>query len=457
MRLGGVYDQLGGGFHRYATDQRWFLPHFEKMLYDQALLTLAYTEAYQATGKAQYRAVAEGILAYVLRDLTAPDGGFYSAEDADSEGVEGKFYVWTAAELQEALGPDLADDFLQAYGARTEGNFAEEATGEPTGTNILYLADEKLWAALGQAQPDRFADARRALLDRRGGRVRPLRDDKILTDWNGLMIAALARAGGVFDEPAYTAAASRAAAFILAARKSHDGRLLHRYREGEWLIPAFLDDYANLAWGLIELYNATWQATHLRSALEISESSWEELGDPASDGLFFAPPDASGTLIRRKTAYDGATPSGNAVTANNLLHLGRLLARPDLEDRAASVMRYLAAESAGQAWGHALFFCALDYAIGPTQEVVISGDPAQPATKDLREEVKRGFSPRRTVLHLPAAPDRRAAVTGLAPFTANLPDPAGAAAAYVCEGGACQTPISDPEQLRAALTSRPRR
>ncbi|MFO7783682.1 MAG: thioredoxin domain-containing protein, partial [Desulfatiglandales bacterium] len=263
LRWGGIFDQIGYGFHRYSTDKEWLVPHFEKMLYDQAMLALAYLETYQATGNALYRDVAREVFAYVLRDMRSPEGGFYSAEDADSEGVEGKFYLWTEEELREILSKQEADLLIQAFNVEERGNFTEEATGELTGANILYPGKDP--AGMGAEL------SRKKLFEARKKRVHPYKDDKILTDWNGLMIAALARGARVLGEEQYALAAIDAARFVLDRMRTPEGRLLHRYREGDAAITANTDDYAFFIWGLLELYQATFDATHLQTALSLSE------------------------------------------------------------------------------------------------------------------------------------------------------------------------------------------
>ncbi len=258
MRMGGIFDQVGFGFHRYSTDAEWKLPHFEKMLYDQALHVIAYAEAYQATGKPLYQRVAREVITYVLRDLTGPEGGFHTAEDADSEGREGKFYVWHQHELEQVLDKDLFRFAAEAFSVREEGNFADEATGKLTGENVLYLTRT--------ADEVRLEEARARLLEIRQRRVRPGKDDKVLTDWNGLMIAALSVASRAFDDPRYAAAACRAANFVRDNLTLSGGRLLHRWRRGESGVSGMLDDYAFYVWGLLELYETTYAAEYLEQA-----------------------------------------------------------------------------------------------------------------------------------------------------------------------------------------------
>jgi hypothetical protein len=267
LRMGGIYDQLGGGFHRYATDREFLVPHFEKMLYDQAMLAMAYLEAYQATGQPLFGDTAREIFTYVLRDMTDPAGAFYSAEDADVEGVEGKFYLWSAAEIDELLGPELGGEFRRGFGVTREGNYQDEATGQRTGLNILHLQTDVC--------PPALAAARQILLCRRGGRVQPFKDDKILTSWNGLLIGALAMGKNILGEGEYLVAAAKAADFILKELRDDQGRLLRRYRDGEAALPAYLDDYAFLIYGLLNLYEAGFKVGYLTLALGACRSeSW---------------------------------------------------------------------------------------------------------------------------------------------------------------------------------------
>ncbi len=326
MYGGGIYDHLGNGFHRYSTDPMWLVPHFEKMLYDQAMLAIAYLEAHQATGNSFYGEVAEEIFTYVLRDLASPEGAFYSAEDADSEGEEGTFYVWKKDEITEVLGEEDGKIFCERYGVTGSGNFE--------GKNVLHISSETGADEVG------LDTMKEKLLTIRSKRPRPMLDDKILTDWNGLMIAALARGTRVTGDPAYAAAAAKAADFILGGMRTSEGRLLHRYRDGESAIPGYLDDYAFLIWGLIELYEATFDAKWLSEALVLAGGMIELFGDreDGRGGFFFTGRDAEKLIVRTKEVYDGAVPSGNSVAALELLRLGRMTGRTDLESAADALM-----------------------------------------------------------------------------------------------------------------------
>lgn len=441
MRLGGVFDHLGYGFHRYSTDRKWLLPHFEKMLYDQALLAMTYTETYQATGRKVFRATAEEIFEYVVRDMRSPEGAFYSAEDADSEGREGKFYVWTVDEIHETLPDELADLVIQVYNLVPEGNFEEESTRERTGENILHLREP-----VGDDSDD-LARARKLLFEAREERVRPGRDDKVLLDWNGLMIAALSKAAAAFDAPEYAKAAARAAGFVVD-RMQVDGRLQHRFRGGEAAVPALLDDYAFLIWGLIELYEATFETTYLREALRLQEEQIELFWDESEGGFFFTARDAESLIVRQKEFYDGALPSGNAVSLLNLLRLARMTGRADFEERGNAV-----ATSAGDGLskmpaGFTAMLTGLDFAFGPTSEIVVAG--RHDSSQALLNVVRESFRPRKVVL----LHSEDSNLADLAPFVADQKPFDGTAAAYVCRNFQCERPVSNPDDLRRSLNER---
>ncbi len=450
MRLGGIYDQIGFGFHRYATDEAWRVPHFEKMLYDQALLTMAYTEAYQATGKPFYGETAREILTYVLRDLQAPEGAFYSSEDADSEGEEGRFYVWTVAELREALDPELAPLAIELFQVQPEGNYEEEATGERTGRNILYLskppealARERGW------RPEELATKleviRQRLFAYRAHRVRPGRDEKILTDWNGLMIAALARAAQAFDEPAYTEAAQTAADFLLRTMRTPEGRLWHRYREGEAGIPGLLDDYAFLSWGLLDLYEMTFEEAYLETALALTEEMLQHFWDPR--GVFYMTPDDGEPLIvRPRETLDSALPSGNAVALMNLVRLGHMTGRTTYEEHAEAMIRFFSGPVKQQPPSFTGMLISIDLAFGPIYELVLAGDPSDSTLKAMLRTIHHRYLPRK-VLMLRRPGEAGDRLVKLAPFVAARVPIDGQATAYVCHDYRCEQPVTDPEAL----------
>ncbi len=448
MARGGMFDHLGGGFHRYSTDARWLVPHFEKMLYDQALLARTYLEAYQVTGKEEYAAVAREIFTYALRDLCSPSGAFYSAEDADSEGEEGKFYVWTPDEIEGVLGKEEGGLFSAVYGVSGEGNFEH-------GQSILHLPRPLATVAAERGISlaelrTRLDPARAELLAARNGRVRPHLDDKILTDWNGLMIGALALGGRVLGEPAYVTAAERAAAFIDGELLRSDGRLLKRYRDGEAAIPAYLDDYAFLAFGLLDLYAATFDPLYLERARDLGREMIRLFADENGGGLYFTASDGEALLVRTKEVYDGAVPSGNAIAALVLLRLGALTADPELERQGRAIIEAFSGviEKSPQAFPQMLV--ALDFALGPSAEVVLAGDPAGRTLGEMRAALDRRFLPQVVVAMHPGG-EAGARLEAVAPFLAAYDAKGGHPAAYVCRNHACELPVHEAGEMLAQL------
>ncbi len=329
MRLGGIYDHLGFGFHRYSTDSKWLVPHFEKMLYDQAMLLMAYAEAFQATRKEEYKQTACEVITYVLQEMTDSQGGFYSAEDADSEGEEGKYYLWTEEQIRQLLPETEADIVQKVFNVEKLGNYEEATTGKKNGKNILFLSKPLAETAEDLKIPvsdlEKVIDAaRQRLLAARSKRIRPSRDDKILTDWNGLMIAALAESARVFNKPEYALAAKKAADFIIGRMLDEEGRLYHRYREGNAAITGFLDDYAFLVWGLIELYETVFDAEYLKLAVEFAKRMFQQFWDEERGGFFQTANSSEVALVRNKDSHDGAYPSGNSAAAFDLVRLARL-------------------------------------------------------------------------------------------------------------------------------------
>jgi uncharacterized protein YyaL (SSP411 family) len=451
MRRGGIYDHIGYGFHRYATDKEWLVPHFEKMLYDQALLSLAYLEAYQATDKSAYALTAKEIFDYVLRDMRASEGAFYSAEDADSEGVEGKFYVWTEKEILDLCGKDLGGLMVKVFNVEKDGNFREESTGEKTGQNIPHLTEEltdlarTLNLALHTLE-DRIAEGRRILLAARNDRVRPHKDDKVLTDWNGLMIAALARAGGVLGEGIYSEAARRSADFFMKRMRQPDGRLLHRYRDGEAGITANVDDYAFFIWGLIELYEATFETGYLKWAVQLNEQMLRHFWDDQGGGFYFTPDDGEGLIVRKKEIYDGATPSGNGVAMLNLLRLSGLTGNPILEEKAAAIGRTFSTHITQIPSAYTQFLVSADFAVGPSQEVVIVGERNHPRTMGMVTALHSVYAPNKVVIFKPFD-EPSSEIQDLAPFLKDYPGHDGKPMVYVCVSKACRQPTADIDEI----------
>jgi uncharacterized protein YyaL (SSP411 family) len=455
MRAGGVFDQVGFGFHRYSTDDRWLLPHFEKMLYDQAMLAMAYVEAFQATGASRHARVAAEVLEYVIRDLSDPAGGFHSAEDADSEGEEGRFYTWTDTELREVVGPENADIAASSWNVVAPGNFTDEATGDRPGTNILHVSrplDERA-SQLGIDPADlagRLEECRLLLFERRVGRVRPLLDDKVLTDWNGLMIAALAKAGVSLDAPRFLAAAVGASDFLWSTMWL-GGRLLHRYREGVAEIDGNLDDYAFLAWGEIELHQATQDPEHLRRARLLTDAMLERFGEPGSPGLFFTPDDRPDLIVRRKEVYDGAVPSGNSAALSNLLRLARLTAEPRYEKAASDVAgaftRLVEAHPSAFAW----FLSGIEFVVEGGRELVISGRGHSPELEAMLETARSGYRPHLVTLVQPTGTASRG-LEEVAPFVTEFRvEPGSEATAWLCRGLMCERPVKSAAELEGLL------
>jgi hypothetical protein len=439
MRLGGIFDQLGFGFHRYSTDPEWLVPHFEKMLYDQALMILAYTEAFEVTGKQIYKQTAREVATYVLRDLTSSDGAFFSAEDADSEGVEGKFYIWDANELMNILPTEDARRFMDMFGIKAKGNFSDESTGTPSGHNILHCVGAE-W----QLDEDMERSHRR-LMEVREQRIRPLKDDKILTDWNGLMVGALARAAWAFNEPTFERAAKRAADFLLKTLKDEDGRLLHRYRGGVAGLPAHLDDYAFLAFGLIELYEATFETKYLKKAIELNKVMLGHFIDRKQGGFFLTADNEEPVLVRLKERYDDAIPSGSSVAIHNLLRLARITGEAELEKAADKAAGTYADDIETQAMGHTFFLSAIDFALGPSLEVVISGKKGAKDTQTMLDTLRQTYEPNKIVLLRNERSKEE--LVSLAPFVASQEMKQKKATAYVCMERSCSFPTNNPRNM----------
>ena len=441
MARGGIHDQLGGGFHRYSTDSTWLIPHFEKMLYDQATLLLAYTEAYQATRDPRHAATARDIADYSLKNLTSTEGAFYSAEDADSEGVEGRYYTWTMNELEEHLGEVMAGIAARIYGVTEAGNCAEGSN-----TNVLHLAaeDEDLTKEYGldpKSLQKMKQEIRVRLLLARNRRVKPLLDDKVLTDWNGLMIAALAKAGAALGEGSYIEAAGKAMNFN-TTKMNHRG-LLHRYRRGEAAIPAFLDDYAYLTWGLIELYEATFDAGHLEKAKEMAEEAVKLFWNPDL-GAFAVSRSSEGTLPRITETHDGAKPSGNSVMAMNLLRLGGIW--PELRATAEDLLRASSPLTEANPVGYTYLLCALDYNLGPSYEVVVAGTQNPKDTRTILDELHRSFTPNKLLML------KTPGLDSLLEYTKKMGDTGGIPSIYICRDRVCGQPVTNLGEALKTLT-----
>ncbi|MBO8162912.1 MAG: thioredoxin domain-containing protein [Brevibacillus sp.] len=449
MRAGGIYDHIGFGFARYSVDREWLVPHFEKMLYDNALLAYTYLEAYQVIGKPQYAEIANQIFRYVLRDMTDPAGGFYSAEDADSEGVEGKFYVWTPAEVKQVLGEELGSLYCQVYDITEEGNF--EGHSIP---NLINVQPEQAAIRSGR-KPDellsQLEEAREKLFAHREKRVRPGKDDKILTAWNGLMIAALAKGAQVLGDERFRQAAEKAVRFIFSNLRREDGRLLARFRDGEAAYLGYVDDYAFLIWGLIELYQATFERSYLEVALTLQDDLLRLFWDDAEGGLYFYGSDAEQLIARPKEVYDGATPSGNGVSAYNMLRLYHLTGRTDLAEKAEQLLHSYAGTINHYPPGYSFSLLALQAAVYGFRQIVIAGEREDEQTEALLSILDEGYHPLQTVI----LNDPRQPLADLAEHITDKTMREGRAAAYVCEHFTCQAPLIDPAELRTRLWAEP--
>ena len=445
MVKGGMNDQIGGGFHRYSVDDRWFVPHFEKMLYDQAQLAVSYLEAFQITRDGQYAAAARDIFTYLLRDMTDPGGGFYSAEDADSardparlnEKSEGAFYIWRQQEIEEALEPRVAGMFCYRYGVEAGGNVEDDPHGEFRGSNILYQAhaveDDSVRVELQQASAK--------LLEIRARRPRPLRDDKVLAAWNGLMISAFAKGAQILNDARY-AQAARAAADFLRRHLWDDGRqiLQRRHRGGESAIDGFLDDYAFCGLALLDLYEATFEARDFEWAVRLAERAIELFADKENGG-FFSTAEAStepGALLRLKDDYDGAEPSGNSGMAMLLLRLARMTDRPDFRAAAEHTLRAFAQRMEESGTGVPQMLVAHAFALERPQEIVLAGPPDNPVMQEMLATIRRRFLPNAVVLRAEQSAQ-------------PMPALQGAATTYVCENFACKLPVTSALALDELL------
>jgi uncharacterized protein YyaL (SSP411 family) len=441
MARGGMYDQVGGGFHRYSVDARWLVPHFEKMLYDSALLARVYTEAWQVTREPFYRRIATETLDYVLRDMTGPEGGFYSAQDADSEGVEGKFYVWSRDELLDALGDKTGALMADFFGASEKGNFE--------GHNILNEPVPRAeFAASRGLTPDALAEsidaARAILLHTRNRRIPPLTDDKVITAWNGMMIASMARAGAAFDEPRYTVAAERAAGFV-ATTLTHDGRL-HRSWRGNVIGPqGFLDDYAHMALAHIDLYETTFDPSHLVRAQQLLDVLHRDFRNGDTPGYVFAPTNRTDLLAASRPMTDGAIPSGNAIAMTAMFRLYRLTGKADLQERADAILSAITLSAGRRPRSFAYALIAMEFMISSPRELVLVGAKEHAATQAFLRAIRSRFLPSAVIAWGPGAPADSAA--DVIPLLKDRTSVDGQPALYVCEGFACRQPITDPDRF----------
>jgi len=445
MAAGGIYDHVGFGFARYSTDEKWLVPHFEKMLYDNALLSLAYLESYQVDHRPQDAQVAKEIFTYVLRDMTSPEGGFYSAEDADAEGVEGKYHVWTPLEIETLLGKDTAAMYCAVYDITPEGNF--EGKNIP---NLLRGTLEKVargnpldmdMAAVLQT----LESARQTLFSAREKRIHPHKDDKILTAWNGLMIAALAKGAQVLGMNTYLEAAENAAGFVLAKLQRSDGRLLARYREGDAAYMGYLDDYAFFISGLLELYSASGKPCYLQAALRFQEEQERLFLDDEGGGYYLTGSDAEELLFRPKESYDGATPAGNSIAALNLLKLARLTGDERWEIKAEQQLSAFRNVLEEHPAGYTAFLQALQFALHPSQELILAGPLNAVQLPEMRQIFFSTFRPYASLLY------QEGSLAETIAWIQDYPVESGQVTAYLCQNYTCQRPVQQIEEFKALL------
>lgn len=463
MAAGGLFDHVGGGFHRYSTDREWFLPHFEKMLYDQALLADAYLEAYQLTGRENYAETARRVFEYVLRDLAGPGGGFYCAEDADSatdaarpgEKTEGAYYVWTKDEISAALGAE-GELFAWRYGVTAEGNVAADPRGEFGGKNVLAEARslKETAARFGKTEKEVEAALLRArgkLFKARALRPRPHLDDKVLTDWNALMISSLAHGAGVLGEPRLAAAAEKAAGFILAHLTTAEGTLLHRFRDGAAGIPGFLDDYAFFINALLDLYEAVPEPRYLERAIELAARLRELFEDKAGGGFYLSAVNSESILpVRGKEYYDGALPSGNSMAALCLARLYQLTRNEEYEAARAAVLNSISGRLVASPGAFTKLLLAVDMALNPgTQVVIAAGKAGDPFIDKAAALVRARYLPGRLLLVVGSGKNDR--VRALAPWQGGMTPEDGKTTMYVCANRVCLPPVTDLAGLAKTL------
>ena len=437
MRNGGIYDQIGFGFHRYSVDQQWLAPHFEKMLYDQGMLAIVYLEAFQVTGDPFYKNVAEEIFTFVLADMTSQEGGFYSARDADSEGEEGKFYLWSPDEVRSILGEKAAEKFCGLFDISAQGNFE--------GKNIprLRLSAEEFAKNAGFS-PETFrtevGESRALLLAAREKRIKPLRDEKILTSWNGLMIAALAKGFAVTGKRLYLDSAISGIGFIKKRLTTSDNRLLRSHYAGKSAIPGFLEDYTFFVWGLIEMYEATLGEEYLVDAIAISKEILRLFVDEFSFGLYDTGNDAENVLVRKKSTFDGVIPSGNSVAAMNFLRLGRITAKKNFIKEGEGIFRSMMGDILEQPAGYFHAIAALDYLRGPDIDITLVGSRNEPETEEMLRFITGRFIPGLTLRFKDADKE-----------LTDYKTLGGRATAYVCSQGTCRPPVAGLVALKKIL------
>jgi hypothetical protein len=463
MAKGGIYDHIGGGFHRYSTDKRWLLPHFEKMLYDQALISRIYLETYQLKGNMEYADIAKGTLDYVLRDMQDKKGGFYTAEDADSPSIddptkkkEGEFYLWDKAEILSLLGKEKGELFSYYFGIKEGGNLTSDSSGELKGKNILYISHDvnntaKHFSKTPEDIESIIKQGEKILFKRRNQRPRPPLDDKILTDWNGLMIATFSFAFRVFGILSYKKGAERAARFILRELKSKDGKLLHRYIDGEGAINGMLDDYAFFILGLLELYQTTFNPYYLKEAKTLTDKMIELFWDEENGGFFLTSKDSEDLIGRQKLIYDGAIPSGNSVAILDIILLYKYTLDKEYKGKIDNFLKAFGKKVSGHPYLYTQMLIAFDFLLGPSQEIVIAQGKEGPKPEEMIEIIEHQFIPNKILILIPSEKHKKEELFKLIPFINNQIPMGGKTTAYICRNYECKLPTSDIETLMKLL------
>ncbi len=448
IRRGGIYDQLGYGLHRYSTDMRWFAPHFEKMLYDQALIASVCMELSQATKKKDYVIMADEILTFITRDLRSPEGGFYTGVDADSEGEEGRFYLWREDDIERVLHDDEAAIAIEFFGVERNGNY-NTGPSDREGTNILYVAEspndisERYQISPEEARR-RIDTIKKKLFAAREKRVRPKIDDKILADMNGLAISVLAKMGKLAERVGYAQAAEDAAEFVLS-KMMKKGRLYHSYKDGVASVDAFIDDYAFLIAGFIDLYGTTFEVRHIKTAIELTEEMITHFWDKKNGGFFYTSDYAETVLFRDKESYDGVVPSGNAIAILDLIRLARITGDERYEELAHKGLKAFSHSVMKDPLEHTAMLASLAFALGPSYEIVISGDPGSEDTKEMFRAIRKEFIPNKVVLL------RTKDLPEVAPYTKGMDGIDGKATAYICTGHECEEPVTRVDNVLERL------
>ncbi len=452
MRNGGIYDHLGFGFHRYATDEKWLVPHFEKMLYDQAGLILAYLKAWQITGREVYARTVRELLVYLSRDMATTEGAFFSAEDADSEGVEGKFYLWTETEITALLNDD-ADTFCKTYNVAKTGNYHDELTGKVTDSNILHMTSSSSDESDKEVLIEPLAASRKCLFAAREKRVRPHLDDKIITAWNGMTISALAEAGRVLGKQEYITSARHAVDFILTTMRDKDGRLFRRYRQGEAAICAFSEDYAFFARSLLDLYSADFDSRRLAQAIELAKVLRKFFQDPENGRLYDTPYDGEKLLIRPSSTFDGAMPSASSIALAVFARLFLLTGDASWQASADQLLQSLSSELSRYPAGYTQLLQSSNWLLQPTREVVIVGTPGEASTEAMLSVARSSSLQQTAIIFKPL--DDSSEIARLAPFIKQMQALNGSATAYVCQNFTCREPLTDPAALQEILALLP--